>query len=93
MRLALALLALALPTAASTHPGAPTDASRTPAAGRICADDLKVKPVKTHGGVHPRKLGDLPPGDLTLTVLNRVGECLEPVVIREGYGAGSEEKR
>lgn len=28
-----------------------------------------------------------PAGDLTLTVVNRVGNCIEPVTVREGYGA------
>ena len=33
-----------------------------------------------------RKLGELPPGNLELAVVRQTGECLEPVIIRQGIG-------
>lgn len=53
---------------------------------RICQDDLKVRPIRSPEAAKPRRLGELPSGDLTLTVLNRVGDCIEPVTVRQGYG-------
>lgn len=96
MRLAFLALALALPAASSALPAA----SPPPAApdslrsaqsqlpSRFCRDDLKVRPIGSPGAAKARPLGELPPGDLTLTVLNRVGDCIEPVTVRQGYGLG-----
>jgi hypothetical protein len=53
---------------------------------RLCGDDIKVRPVRSPDGPKAKRLGDLPPGDLTLTVVNRVGDCIEPVTVRQGYG-------
>jgi hypothetical protein len=47
---------------------------------------MKVRPVDSRLSAKPRPLGELPPGELTLTVVNRVGDCIEPVVVRDGYG-------
>ena len=35
-----------------------------------------------------RKLGELPPGDLILSVYNQVEGCMEPVIVRYGDGRG-----
>ena len=92
MRLAFLALALALPAASSALPAAqPLAASQRPAAAaaipsRFCRDDMKVRPVDSRLSAKPRPLGELPPGELTLTVVNRVGDCIEPVVVRDGYG-------
>lgn len=92
MRLAFLALALALPaaSAALAPPGPPASAQHRPAANampsRLC-DDLKVRPVRSPQAARPKRLGELPSGDLTLTVLNRVGECIEPMTVRQGYGA------
>jgi hypothetical protein len=48
---------------------------------------MKMRPVRAGDGVRMKRLGELPPADLTLTVLNRVGDCIEPVTVRQGYGA------
>ena len=94
MRLAFLALALTLPTASSVLPAAPQTAApahqrlaggATPS--RICRDDMKVRPIRSAEAAKPRRLGELPPGDLTLTVLNRVGDCIEPMTVRQGYGA------
>jgi hypothetical protein len=34
-----------------------------------------------------RKLGELPAGDLHLTVVREVDGCPEPTIVRQGYGA------
>lgn len=86
MRLALVALLLSHPAAS------PAEAPASPRAGPaalapICGQDLKVRPVRPGEGVRAKRLGELPPGNLTLTVVNRVGDCIEPVVVRERYGA------
>ncbi|HEX8263517.1 MAG TPA: hypothetical protein VF547_11640 [Allosphingosinicella sp.] len=84
MRLALVAL-LALPAASAAEaPLRPTPAAATP----ICRDDLRVRDARSPEARRPRRLGELPPGDLTLTVVNRAGDCIEPVVVRQGYGLG-----
>ncbi|HEX8448049.1 MAG TPA: hypothetical protein VF652_00540 [Allosphingosinicella sp.] len=93
MRLAFLALALALPAASLALPAAAPQ--RGPAANRlaqsaipsrICGNPLKVRPVGTPGSAKARPLGELPPGELTLTVVNMVGDCIEPVIVRQGYG-------
>jgi hypothetical protein len=94
MRLAFLALALTLPAASSALPVSPRTAAPAPhglAAGampsRFCRDDMKVRPISSPQGAGAKRLGELPPGDLTLTVVNRVGDCIEPVTVRQGYGA------
>ncbi len=95
MRLAFLALALTLPAASSALPAAPPSGgaaaphrlANAPMPSRICGDDLKVRPIRSPEGPRARRLGELPPGDLTLTVLNRVGDCIEPVTVRQGYGS------
>ncbi|HEX8469155.1 MAG TPA: hypothetical protein VF620_15270 [Allosphingosinicella sp.] len=92
MRLAFLALAATLPAASSDLSAAqPTPpphrlAGNAATPSRLCRDDLKVRPVRSPGAAKPRRLGELPPGDLTLTVLNRVGDCIEPATVRQGYG-------
>jgi len=92
MRLALVALAFALPVASSAE--APVRSSPAPAAvpSRLCGDDLKVRDARLPEGQRLKRLGELPSGNLTLTVVNRVGDCIEPVVVRQGYGALGEGK-
>ncbi len=92
MRLAFLALALTVPAASSAVPAAPPQAAQrvadSGAPSRICRDDLKVRPIRSPGTARSNRLGELPPGDLTLAVLNRVGDCIEPVTVRQGYGLG-----
>ena len=102
MRLAFLALALTLPAAspaqaptppASAGPSRSTVPDLPRAAGsfvpsRICGDDLGPRHARTPEPAKPRRLGELPPGDLTLAVVNRVGDCIEPVTVRQGYGLG-----
>ena len=89
MRLAFLALALTFPAASSALPAA-APPSQAPAANRFesgtmpsrfCSDDMKVRPIRSPEGARPKRLGELPPGDLTLAVLNRVGDCIEPVTV------------
>jgi hypothetical protein len=87
MRLALVALALTLPAASSAEAPVPPKAGRVAAPARLCSQDLKARDALSPRGVSLRRLGELPPGDLALTVVNRVGDCIEPVVVRQRYGA------
>lgn len=91
MRLALVALLLTLPAASPAGTPAPRGAGPTAALAPLCRQDLKPRPVQVGEGLRAKRLGELPPGDLTLTVLNRVGDCIEPVTVRQGYGGLGEE--
>lgn len=104
MRLAfLALaLALAIPAASPAQapalpasagpPGATAPPLSRPAnafvPSRICGDDMRPRHALTSGPAKAKRLGELPSGDLTLAVVNRVGDCIEPVTVRQGFGLG-----
>lgn len=88
MRLALAALVLALPAASPAGAPVPPKAGQGAALAPICGQEMKVRPAGARPQARAKRLGELPTGDLTLTVLNRVGDCLEPVIVRQGYGAG-----
>ena len=93
MRLAFLTLALALPATASVLPAAappraaaPNRLAHSAIPSRLCGDSLRVRPVGSARAAKARPLGELPSGDLTLTVVNKVGDCIEPVTVRQGYG-------
>ncbi|HYI39779.1 MAG TPA: hypothetical protein VE053_05615 [Allosphingosinicella sp.] len=87
MRLAFLALALTLPAASSALPtAAPPRLGADSSPPRLCGDDMKARPIRSPEAAKPKRLGELPPGDLTLTLLNRVGDCIEPVVVRQGFG-------
>ena len=86
MRLALVAFALALPTASSAEAPAAARAAKAAVPGRICSQDLRVREARPERPAQLKRLGELPPGNLTLTVVNRVGDCIEPVVVRQGIG-------
>jgi hypothetical protein len=92
MRLAFLALALTVPAPSSALPAASPQAvqrvAQSAMPSRICSDDLKVRPVRSAEAARSKRLGELPPGDLTLAVLNRIGDCIEPVTVRQGYGLG-----
>ena len=92
MRLALIALALTLPAASSAVPPAARGPTALRGAGtvlpsRICGDSMKPRHATSPDAVKPKRLGELPSGELTLAVVNKVGECIEPVTVRQGYGA------
>jgi hypothetical protein len=86
MRLALVALAFALPASSSAEAPAPTRTAKTAVPGRICPNDMRARDARSSAAPALNRLGELPPGSLTLTVLNRVGDCIEPVVVRQGIG-------
>lgn len=43
--------------------------------------------VLTQPPSRAQRLGELPAGDLSLTVQRQINGCIEPVIIREGIGA------
>jgi hypothetical protein len=48
---------------------------------------LDVHPAGPRETVGPKKLDELPPAALYLTVLRGTDGCYEPVIVRRGYGA------
>ena len=73
--------------------------SAAPAAGAepLCRDRLAYA---ADGLLHelprdarPRRLGELPPADLVLTVLRREDGCIVPVIVRYGIGATPDRDR
>ena len=94
MRLLIALAAIAVPFAATP--------AHTPAA-KDTASAVDVKPVGDRtkcqrADVHPadrgvkgefKRLDELPPAQLVLTVVREVDGCNVPVIVRQGYGLGS----
>lgn len=89
MRLAVFALALALPAGSSAEAPVPPKAGQAAVSTRLCSDDMRVRNARSPQAPKLRRLGELPPGDLTLTVINRVGDCIEPIVVRQGIGAFS----
>ncbi|HEX8622404.1 MAG TPA: hypothetical protein VF718_10560 [Allosphingosinicella sp.] len=87
MRFALVALVLALPAASSAEAPSARPAAKAAASARICADDMRVRDAQSPEAARPKRLGELPSGSLTLTVLNKAGDCIEPVTVRHGYGA------
>jgi hypothetical protein len=87
MRLALVALALALPAASSAEAPPPPSTARTAIPARICGPDMRARQAGSPRAAQLKRLGELPSGSLTLTVVNRVGDCIEPRVIQQGYGA------
>lgn len=90
MRFILAVGLAALPIAAvaadsPVRPPAPaTDAKSDTAECKTMIPRLVREPVRAV----PRRLGELPPGDLHLAVQREVDGCLQDTIVRTGYGAG-----
>lgn len=79
--MSLTLLVAAL---AST-PAPPAAESASAAEARTCPNVMHH--AEQNRRARYRRLDQLPPGRLELTVLRSVGGCPEPVVLREGIGA------
>jgi hypothetical protein len=89
----LPLLLTALPAAASPQeavrivegkqPGDPAMQPILDACKRADVHEAEApKPAES------RKLGELPPGDVILSVYTQVGGCMEPMIVRYGEGRG-----
>lgn len=76
MRSLIAFIVLLSPIAVSAAPGP----------SLACPSHLHQ--AQRGKAVGPNKLGELPPGQLYLTVMRDKGSgCYEPVRVRDGYGA------
>ena len=86
MRLSFLILSLAIPAAALAAPPAPSlkPPPKCPADRMIFADE------KGQAKAQPRKLGELPPGQLYLSVDRNVAGCRMPVIVRYGIGAAAQ---
>ena len=91
MRLLFIMVALAVPSASSVaetpkRAQAPVlENPGMPIAGRRECRRPNVHPAEGKKGKFNR-LGELPPGDLVLTVYRDVDGCPDPVIVRQGYG-------
>lgn len=91
MRLLIAIAALALPVSAGS-----AERVRTPPAK---IGDVPMRPCENphlqqadeDAKGEPKRLGELPPGNLVLTVMRGTGNCYRPVIVRRGIGAGGEQ--
>jgi hypothetical protein len=83
----LAILLLSLQSAAATPPAVPRDT--TPAFapdGQKCINAKSHQAVVYRNGSSGRKLGELPLGDLHLTVIRNIGRCHVATVVKYGIG-------
>jgi hypothetical protein len=86
MRLLLALAAIAIPPASSPAHSPSSDSRVKPLGGQSnCARADLHQADRIDKGEFNR-LGELPPGQLVLTVYREVLGCHEPVVVRRNYG-------
>ncbi len=89
--LPLALLLTALPAAAAPVGGAAGGDAAPPVPPAVRPLDGSCKRPHVHQADGPkraeqRKLGELPPGDLILSVYHEVDGCMEPAIVRYGKG-------
>ena len=52
--------------------------------------DIRVQHAQKDGKGEAKRLGELPPGDLVLAVMQATGRCFRPVIVRRGIGAAGE---
>ena len=76
MRMLILAAALIAPTAAAADYKAPA---------KHCRDALH--PADAPGRSAPKKLGELPPGQLVLTVYRQENGCPKPLIVRQNIGA------
>ena len=99
MRVIAAATLILMPlAAAASQPQAQPQAPRIQAAPRdaqaakpICdrfgrVEQARGRVVLRQPSASAQRLDQLPPGDLSLTVMRSVNGCVEPVIVREGYG-------
>jgi hypothetical protein len=88
-----ALLSAASSAAQPPAPARPPIAVPPSLGTGTCLSDLRRDAASRPGASRPRHLGELPPGDLQLTVMREIEGCREPVIVRQGFGAVREEGR
>ena len=91
MRVAILTAMLILAAApAAARPVAPVQ-PRFSADARECYGDI-VHYAGKDEKVAARRLGELPPGNLILSVVRDIAGCQRPVIVRYGIGAGGTEQ-
>jgi hypothetical protein len=65
-----------------------------------CGPFARIEQAQRQDGVvlreqtsRAQRLGELPAGDLSLAVQRQVNGCVEPVIVREGFGAFGETRQ
>ena len=91
MRLLIAFAAFALPLAAASAERTRALPGRTDGVPMRPCQDLRGQHAQKDGKGEAKRLGELPPGDLVLTVMQGTGRCFRPVIVRRGIGAAGEE--
>ena len=86
--LAATLLVLPLAAAAASPTHRPAARAHAAAAPAKCDRFARMDQATVLRGpsVRAQRLGELPPGDLHLTVERQVGGCHQPVIVRENLG-------
>jgi hypothetical protein len=101
-RLALAAATMTLLTGAAPQPQAKSPAPAVQFQPRLDVQvserdcpTSQVHHADRRGGegLRVNRLGELPPGNLELTVMREVDGCQEPVIVRQGFGAKRKERR
>jgi hypothetical protein len=91
MRRLILLSILIFPASALAAPAdKDVPAEQAPSSVR-CANMTPRWTGPAQGKGEVRILGELPPGTLVLAVVRDVGGCIEPAVVRYGYGGTSEQ--
>jgi hypothetical protein len=88
MRLSILILSLVLPAAVAAAPSV-----RLPGPPARCPADRSIFTDGAGDSVRAKKLGELPPGRLYLSVDRRIGDCRQPVIVRYGIGATAAPRR
>jgi hypothetical protein len=76
MRLFILAAALAVPAAAAADYKAPAKHCRQ-----------AIQPAESVGKLGSKRLGELPPGELVLTVYREENGCPKPVIVRQNIGS------
>jgi hypothetical protein len=90
MLLTILLSALQAAVATAAPPAVTSPSPAVAAASGKCPETMHWADTDRRPGA--RRLDQLPPGRLELTVLRAMGNCPEPVVLREGIGGNPDSR-
>lgn len=79
------LALVAILSVSATPPPSTTVADRSVETGRKCPES-RLRQAEGRHSAKVRRLDQLPPGSLELTVLREIDRCPIPAVLREGIG-------
>lgn len=91
MRMFAAIILALLPLTAAATRTPPTHDAAGPGAPAKCDRFGRLEQANTlpRAPVRPQRLGELPPGDLNLTVDRRINGCHQPVIVRQNIGGAA----